>query len=193
MTTSFEFIKRDERRIAIPRPSIIVFLSSVLIFVVMNLSMRWYSNNLQNEFQKKSSEVKSLAMEFLAKANAKMPDKTVFDQLNLDTLKHNNNMGGIRSSWTSFFNKLEAILPEEAIVMEILNSRTEKSVFDADDRAFKVLIAVKNKDTANEIYRALANKREFESLSFTPKGEVFYQGRNCLSIELAFRYNEKNG
>ncbi len=193
MTTSFEFIKRDERRIAIPRPAIIVFLSSVLIFVVMNLSMRWYSSNLQKEFQKKSHEVKNLAMEFLAKGNAKMPDSVIFDRLSDDTLKHNKNMGGIRSAWTTFFNKLEAIMPEDSIVIEILNSRTDKPSFDADDRSFKVLIAVKNKETANSIYRALSSKREFESLSFTPKGEVFYQGRNCLSIELAFRYNEKNG
>jgi len=190
MTTAFEFLEREERRITLPVSSAIAVLAtSVLAFSVLAW-MSVYSKQLEKEYAAAAIAIESDSKQFLELASGMLPPEARISELESAIQKHNLAIGGIFSVWTRLFNSIEASLPDGAIITAIENPFTQKPVFAAEDRFFRFRIAVTDPEHANAFYLKLSENHALENLSFVPKGEIKFQGKTAFSIEIEFKFND---
>jgi hypothetical protein len=181
MSTSFEFLKPEEKRIKNPVISLSIFLGTTLVFLLVLVFTRIYTAKLQNEYK--------LAQKFIAQARSFLPDASAVENLKAKIDRHNNSIGGKRSCWTRLFNALEEVLPTNSIITAIENPNDAKPVFLAEDRFFRLFISVPDMETANSLYMKISNHKAFDSLSFSPSGAGAQNQRGIL-IEISFRFKE---
>ncbi|MDD2998616.1 MAG: hypothetical protein PHV05_06095 [Candidatus Riflebacteria bacterium] len=190
MTTAYEYLARDRRRIKAP-----VFSAAVLLAVTCLLGgvfavTRYYSGKLESDYAKAAGRVANESQNFIDSARTLLPQESTIIDIEQNTETHNLAIVGNFSVWTKLFNNIETALPENSVITAIENTLTGSPVFKAEDRFFRIRIAVAGMEQSNTLYAKLAENKHFESLSFTPKGEISYQGRNGISIELEFKFNE---
>lgn len=191
MSTAFEFLGRETRRIRFPRLALLVFTCSLLSFVILQVYMLTSARSLGTELNISAAKVEEAAARSIDAARQLMPKDSEIVEIEKLSAQHNLAMGGSRSSWTKLFNALERVLPEDVVITAIENPRTNRSLFGVEDREFRLRLAVTSIDAANFLYMKFSNEKAFGSLSFTPKGEIKYQDRTGLSVELMFIYNDK--
>ena len=190
MTNSFEFFPADARKIRIPKVSLIIFLITAVVFFIGVFALRSYSASLEMAHREASARVENETMGFISRAAQLMPDAAVISNLAEKTRLHNMEMGEKTSIWTRLFNTLDAVLPENSVILAIENPVSGKMSFASADRQFKIRIALTSIDAANAIYMKLAALPAIESLSFTPRGEKQHQGRQSVNVDLEFTFNE---
>jgi hypothetical protein len=189
MSTSFEFLKPEEKRIKNPVISLSIFLGTTLVFLLVLVFTRIYTAKLQNEYKLASIRVENEAQKFIAQARSFLPDASAVENLKAKIDRHNNSIGGKRSCWTRLFNALEEVLPTNSIITAIENPNDAKPVFLAEDRFFRLFISVPDMETANSLYMKISNHKAFDSLSFSPSGAGAQNQRGIL-IEISFRFKE---
>ncbi|HOI89655.1 MAG TPA: hypothetical protein PLK28_04000 [Candidatus Rifleibacterium sp.] len=190
MTTAFEFLEREERRIALPVSSAIAALAaSVLAFSVLAW-MSVYSKRLESEYTASAIAIENDSKQFLELASGMLPPEARINELEAAIQKHNLAIGGVFSVWTRLFNSIETSLPTGAIITAVENPFTGKAVFAAEDRFFRFRIAVTDPDHANAFYLKLSENHALENLNFVPKGEIKFQGKTAFSIEIEFKFND---
>lgn len=190
MTTAFEFLEREERRITLPVSSAIAVLAaSVLAFSVLAW-MSFYSKRLESEYAAAAIAIENDSKQFIELASGMLPPEAKISELESAIQKHNLAIGGTFSVWTRLFNSIENSLPDDAIITGIENPFTGKPVFVAEDRFFRFRIAVTNPDHANAFYLKLSENHALENLNFVPKGEIKFQGKTAFSIEIEFKFND---
>ncbi len=192
MTTAYEYLERDERRIRMPVVSATVAVVSCFFVFTALIYMYFSASRLEREYAAAVTRVKNDAQQFIDRATTMLPPESAISELEQNIQAHNLAIGGGFSIWTKLFNRLDALLPEGAIITAIENPFTQKPVFAAEDRFFKFRVALLNSDDANSFFLKLSETPAFENLSFNPKGEIRYQGRAGFSIEFEFRYNDAN-
>lgn len=190
MTTAFEFLPRNQRKPVRPIASIVAVPVTLAAFFIGILIFQKSSKNLELEYQKAQSRVEALTMDFISRAEQKLPNERLFADLTHRIEKHNLKTGARRSSWTKFFNTLDIALPDDSVIIALKNQKTGNSSFAPDDREFKIEIAVASIEDANALYRNLSTLPQIESLNFAPRGEIVHQGRTGVSITIDFRFNE---
>ena len=190
MTTAFEFLPRNQRKPVRPLLSMAAMLVTAVGFFVGVLIFQSSAKSLEIEYKNAQARVDSLTMDFIGKAQQKLPDESSLSDLSNRVLEHNLKMGDKRSSWTQLFNTLDAVLPQDSVIIALENQQTGSPSFAAADREFRLRIAVANIDDANALYRNLSTLPQIESLNFAPRGEVIHQGRSGISITIDFRFNE---
>lgn len=188
MSNSFDFLPREELRIRNPRLSLIVFLGSALVFSFLLVFTRLYSQQLQKEFEQLSVKANSESLRFVEEARQMLPQNLVIDDLKVLSEEHNNAIGGPRSAWTKLFNALEETLPKTAAIISIQNQSAEQKVFAAEDRQFRISVAVPDMETANAFYMKISANKAFDSLSFNPSRNQ--NSASFILIEISFRFNE---
>lgn len=191
MSTAFEFLGRENRRIRFPRLAMFVFLGSLFGFVILQAYMVTTTRSLGAALNASAARVEVEAARSIDAARQLMPKDSEIVAMEKLSAQHNLTMGGSRSSWTKLFNTLDRVLPEDVVITAIENPRTNRSLFGVEDREFRLRLAVTSIDAANYLYMKFSNEKAFGSLSFTPKGEIKYQDRTGLSVELMFIYNDK--
>ncbi len=190
MTTAFEFLEREERRITLPVRSAVAALAvSVVAFSVLAW-MSVYSKRLEKEYAAAAIAIESDSKKFLELASGMLPPEAKISELEAAIQKHNLAIGGIFSVWTRLFNSIEASLPDGAIITAIENPFTGKPIFAAEDRFFRFRIAVTDPDHANAFYLKLSENHALENLNFVPKGEIKFQDKTAFSIEIEFKFND---
>lgn len=190
MTNSFEFIPASSLKLRVPRLSLAIFLLSAVLFLGGLFFLRSYSARLEQECKLAADRVESETMNFIQRATQMLPDASAVSAIADKTQQHNLTMGGKTSVWTKLFNSIDGTLPEDSIILALENPHSKKPVFAAENRQFKIRIALASIASANEVYAKLAALQEIESLSFTPRGEVMAMGRQCLNVDLEFTFNE---
>ncbi|OGK06489.1 MAG: hypothetical protein A2W80_10530 [Candidatus Riflebacteria bacterium GWC2_50_8] len=190
MTNSFEFLPADRRKIRMPKVSLLLFLTTAIVFVISTVSLHKYSSNLEKAYQDASTRVENEAISFIKRALQLMPDPSSVDDIAVKTTRHNLEMGELTSVWTKLFNTLDAVLPEDSAIQLIENPQTGKMMFSAADRHFRIRVALSGTEAANDIYARLAALQAIESLSFTPRSEMKNTVTKGLSVDLEFRFNE---
>ncbi len=190
MTNSFEFIPANNLSLRTPRLSLTIFLLSAILFLGGLFFLREYSARLEQECKVAGERVESETMNFIQRATQLLPDASTVNTVADMTQQHNLTMGGKASVWTKLFNSIDGALPEDSVILALENPLTRKPVFAAENRQFKIRIALSSIASANDVYAKLAALQEIESLSFTPRGEVKAMGRQCLDVDLEFTFNE---
>lgn len=188
MSNSFEFLQPQQKRIRSPRISLIIFLGSALIFSFLLVFTRIYTQSLQKEYDRASNQAKSESMRFVDQARSLLPDSMKISDLQVLSEEHNNAIGGARSAWTSFFNALEEVLPKTAAIISIKKPGSEEKSFAADERLFRLAVAVPDMETANSLYMKISENKAFESLSFNPSNNQ--NSTLFILVEISFRFNE---
>ena len=192
MTNAFEFLEPCERRIGMPRFSVIFFMLVLLGALSGLLGVRSYSNSLQQKLAVESSQIEQLSAGIIEQARSKMFSPSLILELSDLTARHNHAMGGSRTAWTSFFNAIESVVPRESVILAVENSVTGRPSFSTEDRSFRVSVAVSDSDAAEQLYLRLSESSAFESLGFTPKGDILHQGRRGTVVELSFHFNQNH-
>ncbi|HAE40502.1 MAG TPA: hypothetical protein DCG57_17990 [Candidatus Riflebacteria bacterium] len=190
MTTSYEFLPAEDRKIRTPRISLALFLVSAVAFIVSAVVMSSYSKTLEFSYQAASARVENEAMSFISRARDLMPNPAKISDIAAQTSRHNLEMGESTSVWTRLFNTLDAVMPEDSAIQIIENPKTGKMIFAAADRRFKIRIVLAGPEAANDVYARLAALQAIESLSFTPRGEMRAATRQGLAVDLEFTFNE---
>lgn len=190
MSNSFDFLPKEQFRIRSPRVSLIIFLASALLFSFLLVVIRLNTKRLQQEFKTASESAQNDSMRFVEEARQMLPQPMIVNDLKLLTEEHNNAIGGERSQWTRLFNALEEALPKTAAIISIKNPNGSNSVFAAEDRQFRLSVAVPDMETANSFYMKISENKVFDSLSFNPSRNQ--NSNRFILIEISFRFNEKN-
>lgn len=190
MTTAFEYLNRDERRIKMPVISAAIMLGSSIVIFSLLASMSYSAKKLEADYSQAAERMATKAQTFIDRARSMLPPDSLITDLEQKTMQHNLAISGTYSAWTRFFNTLESALPENSVITAIENTLSSKSSFTAEDRFFRVRIAVSDADQANALYMKLSGIKSIEALSFTPKGDIKYQGRSGISIEVEFKFND---
>lgn len=191
MSTAYEFLARENRRIRFPRSALIVFFVCLAFFVLLNFYTFASTARLKKDLHAAAERVEAEAVRAINETRQFMPNESEIAELEKLSVQHNQSMGGSRSAWTRLFNNLEKVLPADVVIVVIESPRLGRPVFGVDDREFRLRLAVADIDIANLVYMQFSNEKAFGSLSFTPKGPINYQGRSGLSVELIFTFNEK--
>lgn len=191
MSTAFEFLDRGQRRIRFPR---VAFLVSILIAVssaIMHIFILDSTERLQKKLGEVASRVEIAAQKAVKEAADKLPGEGELAEAERLTEQFNLSMGPTRSSWTKFFNALERVLPDNVVLLAIENSKTGKPLFKAEEKDFRLRLAVPDIDSANFLYRKFSDEKSFSSMNFTPKGEIRYQGHTGISVEINLTFNSR--
>lgn len=192
MTTAYEFIDREERRIRMPIFSAATALiASITVFALL-AGMNHSSRTLENEYSAAAERMQKESQSFIDRASSMLPPETFLNEVERQVNAYNLRIGGKFSIWTRLFNAIEKAMPEGALITAIENPFTSKALFTAEDRFFRFRVAVQNTEQANAFYMKLAEIPAFENLNFTPRGEVKIQGSTGFSIDIEFRFNETN-
>ena len=190
MTTAYEFVERDERRITMPIISAAgALLASVIVFTLL-AAMNFSARNLEKEYTAAADRMKIESQAFIDRASKMLPDEANISSVEEQVNRHNLKIGGQFSTWTRLFNAIETAMPEGAVITAIENPFTAKALFAAEDRFFRFRIAVNDTEQANSFYMKLSEATCFENLNFTPRGEVKHQGKTGFSIDIEFKFNE---
>ncbi|MGM0600548.1 MAG: hypothetical protein ACQETH_12120 [Candidatus Rifleibacteriota bacterium] len=188
MSTSFEFLPEENYQIKFPLSSLLIFIgSAVLFFLILNF-MNFYIEGLQQEYNEAAARVEKQASGFIARAEKLLPEMEQIQNLEQQIERHNSAIGGERSVWTKLFNKLEDVLPEEAIISSIKNDKNQATEFAAEDRTFKLLLKTPDMQFANLLYMNISEDSAFESVSFKPSAEKTPVS-DAVVIELSFKFN----
>ncbi|PKL48308.1 MAG: hypothetical protein CVV42_10045 [Candidatus Riflebacteria bacterium HGW-Riflebacteria-2] len=190
MTNAFEFIPANSLKLRQPRLSLAFFLVTATCFLLGIFAMNKYTESLEQSYQETSARLEKETMTFIQRATNMLPDSSALDSVINRTRLHNLAIGGKNSVWTKLFNTLDLALPEDSVILTINNPKSGKAVFAAEDRQFRIRIALTGIEAANDIYARLASLQEIESLSFTPRGEMKQEGRQSLNVDLEFNFNE---
>ncbi|MBU1109506.1 MAG: hypothetical protein KKB51_22685 [Candidatus Riflebacteria bacterium] len=190
MTNSFEFLPADDRRIRTPKISLAIFLLTASAFFVGTFALHSYSVGLEKAYHEASGRVEKETIGFISHAAQLLPNVAAINDLKEKTQYHNLEMGDKTSVWTKLFNALDAVMPEDSVILAIENPKTGKMSFAATDRQFKIRIALTSIDAANAIYMKLAAIPAIESLNFTPRVEKQHQPQQSLNVDLEFTFNE---
>jgi len=190
MSTSFEFLPRPARRIRVfwILPAILGGLLGVAGLGA--LFLRSEVNRLHDRFEQDTRTLDSRKQELVTEGLALIPDAGRLADLELRILEHNQALIGPRISWTRLLKALEGVLPEESVIISILNGQTGKASFGPDDRQLAFTVLVADVTAANEFYRKLSGIPEFQGLAFTPHGEMTWQSRKGTAIDVAFSFVE---
>ncbi len=190
MTTAYEFVERDERRITMPIISAAAALIASVIVFTMLAAMNISAGNLEKEYATAAERMKNESQAFIDRASKMLPDEAKISSVEENVNRHNLKIGGQFSTWTKLFNAIDTAMPEGAVITAIENPFTTKAIFSAEDRFFRFRIAVKDTEQANAFYMKLSEASSFENLNFTPRGEVKHQGKSGFSIDIEFKFNE---
>ncbi|GAB4272827.1 MAG: hypothetical protein Kow0029_11930 [Candidatus Rifleibacteriota bacterium] len=192
MSTSFEFLLPENRRIKMPFFSIMVFLTTSFFIGLTFFFTSYYTKILQKEYNDASRRVGLLAMKFVDDAKAMLPTDIQIKDLEVITRTHNIAVGGKRSAWTKLFNCLEEVIPNDSYISSITNAASGEASFEADDRYFNLQISVPDTKTANDFYMKISSHKAFDSLSFSPAANSSDTDNTRISIEVKFRFKENN-
>lgn len=169
MTTAFEFLDHDTRRIAFPRLTILACAVALMVFVSLDhfagKSLQTAHNELANVVAELDREIATLVDE----ARKNLPDDSEIADLELHIHRHNAAVGGGRSAWTQLFNLLEAVLPPSAVLLSLDNPKHNKPLFSAEDRDFRIAIELADGAEANELFARLSSIPAITALNFTPR------------------------
>ncbi|HEY9072102.1 MAG TPA: hypothetical protein VIV61_17720 [Candidatus Ozemobacteraceae bacterium] len=190
MTTSFEFLARDSRRIHVGRVAPAAFLGTSFVVLLTGWLLSGAADRAQTRYKQEAEAIEQRQQELAAQAAHLVPSSARLDELERRIALHNEALIGPRIDWTRLFSLLDEALPPEAIITNIANAVTGEPVFNPGDRDFRLTVAVENADAINRLYMNLLSTRSFEGLSFTPKNDAAVQGRAATLVEIVFRFTE---
>jgi len=191
MSTAFEFLDRDQRRIGFPRLSFAAFIVLAIFSIVLHFFIIDSTDRLQQKINEVAARVESAAQKVISESGNLLPGEGELVEIEQLTELFNLSVGPARSSWTKFFNALERVLPDNVVLLAIENQKSGRPVFKAEDRDFRLRIAVPDIDSANFLYRKFTDEKAFSSLNFTPKGEIRYQGHTGVGVEVNLTFNSR--
>ena len=192
MTTAYEYIDREERRIKMPVFSAAIALAASITAFALLTGMNHSSRTLEREYAAAAERMQKESQSFIDRASGMLPPETLLTEVERQVNAYNLKIGGKFSIWTRLFNAIENAMPEGALITAIENPFTSKPLFAAEDRFFRFRVAVQNTEQANAFYMKLSEIPAFENLNFTPRGEIKVQGSTGFSIDIEFRFNETN-
>lgn len=191
MSTAFEFFPRDQRRIRFPRVAFAGFVVLTVFSAVLHFFIIDSTDRLQQELKEVAARVDAAAQKVVKESGERLPGEGELVEIEQLTELFNLSVGPVRSSWTKFFNALDKVLPDNVALLSLENQKSGRPLFKAEDRDFRLRIAVPDIESANFLYRKFTDEKAFSSLNFTPRGEVRYQGFTGISVEVNLTFNNR--
>ncbi len=189
MASSFEFLARDRRRLAMPRTLIGVVIASILLLGYVTWYLRGATQRAIEDVTVETRQLTELRQNLAASATAILPSPRLVDALQSDITRHNEAFNGPRTQWAKLLQRLKRVLPDQAVIVRCVNARTGTPVFGPDDLDVKLLLLVETMPLANDLYQRFSDDPAFKSLSFNPGEDQVFQRRKGVAVDVSFHFD----
>ncbi|MBF0409474.1 MAG: hypothetical protein HQM10_19195 [Candidatus Riflebacteria bacterium] len=190
MSLNIDFFPPELRQLGIGRKLPVTFL---IAFILLLLFLGYLKNSLipqRKALEAEKVELRKEEEKLMERAKKALVGAEEVQKVKEKISIHNYNLVEKRSRFVFILSQLEKILPENAVVIKMLESKTKTSLIRSTDSEFILEVLFEDLSTLPILHRRLTSGKMFSNVVINPKGKSSYLGRTGETIEVTFKVEE---